>query len=92
MNATDINLNDWATVFAGVIIIGGIIKNAIPSIPNRFIPLITWVMGVVGYQLLVNGWDDSKQWLVAIITAASGTGAHSGTKNTFQKKEVQPSP
>ena len=72
--------------FGGVIValltVGAILKNAFPAFPNRFIPVLTWVMGVAAYLTLTGGWTDSKQWLAAIVAAATATGTHSAMQHT----------
>lgn len=91
MNTT-ININEFGSVIVGLLLVGAIFKNAFPSFPNRFIPLLTWLMGVAAYLALTNGWANSQQWLAAIIAAASATGIHSGIKNTFQNEANDPPP
>jgi len=83
MNTT-LNLQEFGGVIVGLLTVGALLKNAFPKFPNRLIPLLTWVLGVVGYQALVTGWTDPKQWLAAVIAAATATGIHSGIKNTVQ--------
>ena len=68
---TTIDLTSFGSVIVGLLIIGAIFKNAFPTFPNRFIPLLTWALGTVAYQALVNGWTNPKQWLAAILAAAS---------------------
>ncbi|MCX7915076.1 MAG: hypothetical protein N3A53_02070 [Verrucomicrobiae bacterium] len=82
---TTINIGEFGGVIAALIILGAILKNAFPAFPNRFIPLTTWLLGVIAYQTLTNGWGDGASWLAAIITAATATGTHSAFKNTLQQ-------
>lgn len=81
MNTT-INLEEFGGTILGILTVGAFLKNAFPAFPNRFIPLLTWAMGALAYLTLSNGWTDPKQYLAAIITAATATGLHSGVKNT----------
>jgi hypothetical protein len=89
MNTT-INVADFAAVVAGLLVVGGILKNAFPSFPNRFIPLVTWVLGVVAYLVITNGWNQPAQWLAAVITSATATGTYSAVKNTVQPSTPPP--
>lgn len=89
MNTT-ININEFGGVIVGLLLVGAIFKNAFPSFPNRLIPLLTWILGVLSYLALTKGWTDSQQWIAAIIAAASATGIHSGIKNTMEKDDTTP--
>ncbi len=92
METSNINITEFGGVIAALLIIGAIFKNAFPSFPNRYIPALTWVIGVVAYLVLVSGWGDPKQWLYAVIAAATATGIHSGIKNTIQKDDAVETP
>ena len=83
---TSVNITDLAAVVAGLMIVGKILKSAFPKFPNRFIPAVTWVCGVLSYQITAGNWSDPKQWLVAIIASATATGTHSAIKNTVNAK------
>lgn len=83
----NINLSEFGGVVVALLIVGSILKNAFPNLPNRIIPLITWVLGVVAYLSLSGGWTNSQAWIAAIVASATATGTHSGIKNTFQKEE-----
>jgi len=80
------NLTEFGGVIVALLTVGAILKNAFPKFPNRLIPLLTWVLGVTGYQALVGGWSDPKQWIAAVVAAATATGIHSGLKNTLQSE------
>src|SRR5512136_1364919 len=82
MNTT-INISEFGETIAALLIVGAIFKNAFPAFPNRFIPLLTWTLGVVAYLTLTSGWNDPKAWVAAVIAAATATGVHSGIKNTL---------
>jgi hypothetical protein len=79
-----INLAEFGGVIAALLIVGSILKNAFPNMPNRIIPLITWGLGVASYLVLTNGWQQPAQWIAAVVAAATATGTHSGIKNSFQ--------
>lgn len=80
---------DAGAIIAVLMVVGGILKNAFPDFPNRFVPLITWLIGTFGYMLMTGAsWGDGKAWFNAFMVAASATGIHSGIKNTFQNQEV----
>lgn len=87
MDNININLSEFGGVIAALLIVGTIFKNAFPNFPNRFIPLLTWVLGMGAYLTLTNGWHDPKQWLAAVVAAATATGTHSAIKNTVQKED-----
>lgn len=84
MQTINIDLNMFGGVIAALLVVGGILKNAIPSFPNRMIPLVTLVLGVVAYLAISSGWNEPAQWVAAIVTAATATGTHSGIKNSFE--------
>lgn len=88
MNDTvNISLTEFGGVIVALLVVGAILKNAFPSFPNRIIPLITLFGGVLAYQATSNGWTDPKQWIAAIVAAATATGIHSGIKNTVEKRD-----
>lgn len=86
MNTT-IDLGQFGAIVGALVIIGAILKNAIPAFPNRFIPLLTLILGVAAYLSMSGGWNDPKQWVAAFMAAATATGTHSTVKNTFQSRE-----
>lgn len=79
-------LVDASVIIGGIMIIGALAKHAFPDFPNRFIPLITWGLGVVGY-LIKSGDTSGNGILTAILVAASATGLHSGVKNLLEKSD-----
>ena len=85
---TEIDITNIASITGGLIILGAILKNAFPAFPNRYIPACTWLAGMIVYQTVSNGWADPKQWVVALLTAATATGTHSAFKNTIQPTET----
>jgi len=84
---TTINVTDFATIVGPLLVIGGILKNSFPNLPNRVIPGITWFLGVLGYQALTDGWTNGPSWVAAVIASATATGTHSAVKNTVQPTE-----
>ncbi len=86
----NINLDQFGSVILALLTVGAILRYAFPTFPNRFIPAITWGFGVLAYLTLTSGWTDSKQWLAAVVAAATATGTHSAIKNTVQKPEPDP--
>lgn len=86
----NINLAEFGSVIMALLLVGGILKNAFPSFPNRLIPLITWLLGVVAYLAISKGWSDPGQWIAAIVAAATATGTHSGIKNSLGPDPYDP--
>lgn len=84
-NVTGNPLADAGALIAALLIVGAILKNAVPQFPTRFIPLLTMVGGTIGYMLMTDSaWGSGKAWFTALLVAASATGIHSGIKNTVQ--------
>lgn len=79
-----IELKDLATVIPVILVLGAILKGALPQLPNRFIPAITWLVGSLVYLVGSNEWT-GQGVVTAILLSASATGIHSGIKNTFAK-------
>lgn len=74
-------------IMAGCIGIGYIIKHSLDFIPNKYIPLI---LGVVGILLNVwnNGWVLNPEILISgLASGLAATGAFEGYKNISSKKE-----
>lgn len=84
-NDTTFNLQDAGAVVAGLMLVGAILKHAVPQLPNRWIPLITMVLGVPAYVAVSTGFESAtvQTWITAVLVSATATGAHSGLKNTF---------
>ena len=80
----EININEFGSIVGALLIVGAVLKNAIPEFPNRLIPLVILILGVISYLALTHGWSDEGQWVAAVVAAATATGAHSGIKNSFQ--------
>jgi hypothetical protein len=83
-------LGDIGLVIGPLMILGAILKNAFPSFPNRFIPLLTLVVGVPLYVGVSTDFAAAtgQTWITAFLVALSATGIHSGLKNTFQDSNV----
>jgi hypothetical protein len=70
-------------IVVAVWVVGGIIKHAIPRLPNNWIPLITWVLSAAAYITVTK--DTSGTGLITgVLVAAMATGIHSGLKNTLE--------
>ena len=80
----ELNINGAAAgpVVLAALVIGGILKHAFPRFPNRFIPLVTWMLAAPTYIILTRDYSPAGV-LVGILTAAVATGIHSGIKNTL---------
>jgi hypothetical protein len=89
MNTLTLDLTQFGGVIVALLTVGALLKNAFPAFPNRLIPLVTWVLGVAAYQSLTAGWPDPRQWVAAVVAAATATGIHSGLKNSVEKTEPQ---
>ena len=87
-----VNSGDMGIVIAFVLLLGGIIKNYTP-VKNELIPLITWALGGLIYQWLAGGWNDPRQWMMALLSVAGATGLHSASQSTmsvFKKDDNTP--
>lgn len=83
-NTINVEAGDMGLVIAFVLMLGGIVKNFTP-INNKFIPLITWLLGGLLYQWLAGGWNDPRQWMMALLSVAGATGLHSATRSALEK-------
>jgi len=65
--------------------IGYIIKTSIPKIPNRYIPLIMGIVGII--VAIVNGQSyDFNIILSGLITGLASTGLYEAYRNLINKK------
>jgi hypothetical protein len=80
----EINLSEFGGIVGALMIVGAVLKNAVPEFPNRLIPLVILILGVASYLALTHGWSDEGQWVAAVVAAATAVGAHSGIKNSLQ--------
>lgn len=66
--------------------IGFVIKNSLPNIPNRLIPLISGVLGVF-FNIWLNKWNVSPEIIVCgLISGLSSCGTFDLMKNTIGLK------
>jgi hypothetical protein len=71
-----------ASLAAALVILGALIKHAIPSeAVNRWIPLILVIAGTPLFCALVGAWGPA-QLIQGLIAAASATGFHQVTTRT----------
>lgn len=67
--------------------LGYIIKHSISFIPNKYIPLIMGVAGVL-LNLWINGWKFTPEILLGgLASGLASTGTHELIRNLFQKNE-----
>lgn len=76
-----IDLTEFGAVTGAILILGGTLKRS--GVPGKFIPAITWLLGIIAYLALTSGWTDGASWVAGFMAAASGTGLHSASKNTL---------
>lgn len=73
-------------IVAICVCVGYVIKTSIPNIPNRFIPLIMAVLG-----LMLNIWMaqaiDTNIILAGLFSGLSSTGLHQMFKNLIKAEE-----
>jgi hypothetical protein len=82
----EILLDPEYTYIIGVLLaIGAVLKHALPTFPNRFIPLVTLVAGTVAVCWWAEAWD-KHTILAGIIVALTATGFHSATKSLSGKE------
>ena len=82
-------LTDLAIIIGPLLILGAILKNAFPAFPNRLIPLLTWLLGTVGYCLSIGSWTGASLFQ-GILLSATATGIHSGLKNSLLNNTHMP--
>lgn len=80
MNETPNLLVDAGTIIVPLLIVGAILKHAIPQLPNRLIPAIVMVMGTGAY-VVRTGDVSLNGFVTALMVSASAVGIHSGIKN-----------
>lgn len=73
-------LKAGGTIIGVLLVVGAIFKHAFPKFPNRFIPLLTLVLGVPLF-VVQTGDTSANGWLTALLVAATATGTHSTVKN-----------
>lgn len=76
-----------AIVLATCLCLGYIIKNSIPAIPNKYIPLIMGVMGII-LNLWINGWQFTPEILLGgLASGLASTGTHELVRNLFPREQ-----
>ena len=82
------NLNDFIVLIPclAALLVGYLVKNTIPKIPNRFIPLICAVVG-----LLINMWVNMSVTpyilVEGLISGIAATGMFEMVKNFAKEKK-----
>ena len=71
---------------AAALIIGFLVKHAIPAIPNRFIPLICAVIGL-GVNIWVNLSFSPEILVTGLVSGVAATGMFEMVRNLIGKKE-----
>lgn len=67
--------------------LGYIIKHSISFIPNKYIPLIMGVVGVL-LNLWINGWQFTPEILLGgLASGLASTGTHELIRNLIQRNE-----
>ena len=64
--------------------VGYIIKNSLDFIPNKYIPLIMGVLGLV-INILINGIN-AETILVGLFSGLASTGLHEMFRNLIEKE------
>lgn len=73
-------------VLAICLCIGYIIKHSISFIPNKYIPLILGVLGVV-LNLWINGWTFTPEVLLGgLASGLASTGTHELIRHLFPRQ------
>jgi len=74
-----------ASVASALLVVGALIKHAIPSDAlNRWIPLILVVIGTPAYCSLVGAWD-AVAIISGLIASASAVGFHQTASKSTNK-------
>lgn len=74
-------------VVAICLAIGYVIKNSLDFIPNKYIPLIMAVLGVV-LNVWLNGWEFTPEILLGGLSSGlASTGAFEAVKNLAKKED-----
>lgn len=75
-------------VLAICLCIGYIIKHSISFIPNKYIPLILGVLGIV-LNLWINGWELTPEVLLGgLASGLASTGTHELIRHLFPGQEA----
>lgn len=74
-------------VLAICLCIGYIIKHSISFIPNKYIPLILGVLGIV-LNLWINGWKFTPEILLGgLASGLASTGTHELIRHLFPRQD-----
>lgn len=75
-------------VLAICLCVGYIIKHSISVIPNKYIPLIMGVLGVI-LNLWINGWKFTPEILLGgLASGLASTGTHELVRNLFPREDT----
>ncbi len=75
-------------VLAICLCLGYIIKHSISFIPNKYIPLIMGVTGVI-LNLWINGWEFTPEILLGgLASGLASTGTHELVRHIFSGQEI----
>lgn len=75
-------------VLAICLCLGYVIKHSIPFIPNKYIPLIMAIAGVI-LNVWINGWTFTPEILLGgLASGLASTGTYEMVKNIMNKREM----
>lgn len=75
-------------VLAICLCLGYIIKHSISVIPNKYIPLIMGVVGIL-LNLWINGWEFTPEILLGgLASGLASTGTHELVRNLFPRNNT----
>lgn len=76
-------------VLAICLCLGYVIKHSIPLIPNRYIPLIMAIVGIL-LNIWINGWQFTAEILLGgLASGLASTGTYEMIRNITQKREAE---
>ena len=76
-------------VLAICLCLGYLIKHSIPFIPNKYIPLIMAVVGII-LNIWMSGWTFTPEILLGgLASGLASTGTHEMIKNIMDKSEAE---
>lgn len=75
-------------VLAICLCLGYIIKHSISVVPNKYIPLIMGIVGVI-LNLWINGWSFTPEVLLGgLASGLASTGTHELVRNLFPRRNA----
>lgn len=92
--STQFDIQKALLITTMLLAIGAGLKHKCPWLPNKYIPAVTFVLGVAAY-LFWTGDFSTKNVVFAIYVAFTATGAHSSGQSLTSPttpKEAQPQP